>query len=1020
MLSQRLASLLQIRPGEGPLVVLVASLFGLIDAGRGLGANTADALFFRRFGVEFLPVMFMLLGAANFAVALLYAAGLGRFDKRRFFVALIALLVIVVLVERAALVLDLPVLYPVLWISVSMIGSILGLLAWNVAGEVCDARQAKRLFSLFVSAAILGGVAGNFVTGPLAQAVGTENLLLLYAVLLLAGAVLTRQIARRFFRPAARRAAGASFLDEVRAGFDYVRGSPLLTLMAFSAVLFSILYFSISFPFSKAVSGAFPDEAAVAGFLGVFSGIATAITFGVSLFAANRLYARIGVVNAVLLLPITYLVGFVLFTANYSLATAVMARLLQLVILGGIAGTAYSTFFNVVPSEKRGQVRSFDSGVPEQIGVALSGVLLILGERVLAPAQIFVFGMIVALACGFLVWRMRRRYGEALIDALRAGRFEVFGAGERAFAGFQGDANAIRVAVGALRDPKPATRRLAIELLSRMNARSAVGDLLPMLNDPSADVRAAAIRALDFLDAQEGTNALVVALGDPDASVRAEALRALPHLQLEVHPTVLAAVGTLLRDPDLNARAQAAVALAKFGAADRALPTLDAWLHDADPGVRVVALDALSDIATGFDVKPVIHALSDRSAPVRRAACHVLALARAEAAIDPLVTCLGDPDPSVQRAAAAALQAFGAKATPRVLAVLRGEDGRAVDAALDVLWPNDPVLHDALTDYAQREIAQARGWRDLVAAIPKSGRVTKLLCETLEARAVRSEQRLVKAVGLLGNPAAMELVGKSLKTRDPETRAAAIEALETLGHRQLARQIIPLLDDAPPSSRQPVDAAIRSLLASQDGWLRALAASAAGELQARDVREDLHILESDPDPLAREAARVALSQTRPERRRRVKEGEPMETLQTVSTMERILLLREVPLFAELTPDDLKQVADIAGERWYGDGALLCRHGEEGNELFVLVSGRVHVYQEVSDGAEKYLATREAGDFIGEMAILDPAPRSASVRAEGEVRVLVIGDEAFKAILRDRSEVSLALLRALSRRLRERE
>ena len=1039
MLTQRLASLFQIRPGEGLLVVLVASLFALTDAGRGLGANAADALFFRRFGVEFLPYMFMLLGAANFAVALLYAAGLGRFDKRRFFAALIAVLAIIVLVERAAIVLDLPVLYPVLWISVSMIGSILGLLAWNVAGEVCDARQAKRLFSLFVSAAILGGVAGNFVTGPLAQAAGTENLLLLYASLLLACAVLTRQIARRFFRPAARRAAGASFVDEVRAGFDYVRRSPLLTLMAFSAVLFSILYFSISFPFSKAVSGAFPDEAAIAGFLGVFSGIATAITFGVSLFAANRLYARIGVVNAVLLLPITYLVGFVLFTANYSLTTAVIARLAQLVVLGGIAGTAYSTFFNVVPSEKRGQVRSFDSGVPEQIGVALSGVLLILGERVLTPApdggnrgpaQIFVFGMIVALACGFLVWRMRRRYGEALVDALRAGRFEVFSAGERAFAGFQGDANAIRVAVGALRDARPATRRLAIELLSRMNARSAVGDLLSMLKDPSADVRAAAIRALDFLDAQEATNALVVALGDPDASVRAEALRALPHLQLEVPPTVLAAVGTLLRDPDLNVRAQAAVALAKFGAADRALPTLDAWLHDADPHVRVVALDALSDIATGFDVKPVIHALSDRSAPVRRAACHVLALARAEAAIDPLVTCLGDPDPSVQGAAAAALQAFGAKATPRVLAVLHGEDGRAVDAALDVLWPpidsvggwpDDPVLHDALIDYAQREIAQAREWRDLVAAMPKSGRVTKLLCETLEARAARSEQRLVKAVGLLGNPAAMEQVGKSLKTRDPQARAAAIEALETLGHRHLARQIIPLLDDAPPSSRppiasvggrQPVDAAIRSLLASQDGWLRALAASAAGELQVRDVRADLHMLESDPDPLAREAARVALSQ--------LKDGEPMETLQTVSTMERILWLREVPLFVELTPDDLKQVADIAGERWYGDGALLCRYGEEGNELFVLVSGRVDVYKEEPDGAEKYLATREAGDFIGEMAILDPGPRSASVRAEGEVRALVIEGEAFNAILRDRSEVSLALLRALSRRLRERE
>jgi len=329
-------------------------------------------------------------------------------------------------------------------------------------------------------------------------------------------------------------------------------------------------------------------------------------------------------------------------------------------------------------------------------------------------------------------------------------------------------------------------------------------------------------------------------------------------------------------------------------------------------------------------------------------------------------------------------------------------------------------LPDALAEYAQREIAQARAWRDLVAAMPKpglseaegSGRVTALLCESLEARAAQSEQRLVKAVGLLGNPDAMEQVGKGLKTRDPEARAAAIEALDTLGHRQLAKQIISLLDDAAPSGSQPVEAAIRSLLASKDGWLRALAAGAAGELNVRELSADLRALEPDAEPLARESARLALARLEGER--------PMETLQTVSTMERILLLREVPLFAELSPDDLKQIADIAREQWYGDGSTVCRYGEEGRELFVLVSGRAHVVRPEPGGEEKRLATRGAGEFIGEMAIIESAPRSATVRADGEVRALVIGDEAFKAILRDRSEVSLAMLRVLSRRLREKE
>jgi HEAT repeat protein len=1028
MLATRLASLLQIRPGEERRVALVAALFALIEAGRGLGSNAADALFFRRFGVENLPYMFLLLGATNFLVSLTYAAGLGRFDKRRFFVTILPALAAVLLVERAAIGLDpsagsgqgAAALYPVLWISVNIISSVLGLLTWNIAGEVCDARQAKRLFSLFVSAGILGGVAGNFATGPIARLLQTQNLLIVYAAILLAALALTRAITRQFFRPAHRREAGASFLDEVRAGFDYVRGSPLFKIMAVAAVLFSILYFSISFPFSKAVSTALPGEAEVAGFLGVFSGIVTAVTFFVSLFVANRLYTRLGVVNAVFLLPFAYLIGFVLFAVDYSLASAVVARSLQLVVLGGIAGTAYSTFFNVVPSDRRGQVRSFDSGVPEQIGVALSGVLLILGERVLSTTQIFVMGMIVAAACGALVWRMRREYGAALVGALRAGRFEVFGAGERAFAGLRGDANAIRVALAALADPKPSIRRLAAEMLARMQAASAAPTLIDALRDADPDVRVAAMRALSELGASEAAHALVALLGDAEPRVRSGALEALTRLQPQGAPAVLSAIESLLGDRDPHVRAKAAVALAGYGEARRALPMLEALLHDDRPDMRVLALDTLGDIAAAhrdgrrpaFELAPVIQALSDGSVAVRRAACRCLAQTQAESTLWALVARLGDVDASVRGAAAASLRAFGAKATLRLLDVLRGGHAEAHQAALDAIDPDDPTVTEPLREYARREIAQATAWRELAAAIPRAGRVTKLLCETLETRAAGSEQRLVKAAGLLGHGDAMGWVAKGLKARDAETRAAAVETLETLGDKQLAREIIPLLEDAPARANGGSDEVTRALdrlLADDDVWLRALAARAVAEIELRELIAELRAMESDADRLARESAQDALIQ--------LGEDEMTETLRTVSLMERVLLLRDVPLFADLSPDDLKQIADVAREHLYADGALLCRQGEEGAELFVLAAGQVRVTQR-SNGVEKVLATRRAGDFIGEMAIVESAPRSATVRAEGEVRALVIDGDAFKAILRDRPEVSLAVLRGVSRRLRE--
>ncbi len=1006
---QRLAAFLQIRSGEARLAGFVAALFALIEGGRGLGGNTADALFYTRFGVEYLPYMFMLLGAANFMVSLTYAASLGRFDQRRFFVLILIVLAGVILIERAAIALDVAALYPVLWISINISASIVGLLAWNIAGAVCDARQAKRLFSIFVSAGILGSVIGNFITGPLAQIVGTQNLLILYAVVLLACAWFARSIIRRFFKPIVKRGETTSFVAEIRAGFDYVRASAMFKLMAAGSVLFSILYFSISFPFSTAVSAGFSTDADVAGFLGVFSGIATAITFFVSLFAASRLYARIGVVNAVLLLPIAYLIGFVLFALNFSLVNAALARLLQLVVLGGIAGTAYSTFFNVVPAEKRGQVRSFDSGVPEQIGVALSGVLLILGQRVLTTTQIFIMGMLGSIVCGILVWRLRHSYGQALLGALRAGRVDVFAADDRVFAGVPGDANAIRTITAALHDPKPSLRRIAVELLARLRVRSAASTLMPLLNDPDRDVRLTAIRALGALKSREAANAVIALLDDVDAEIRATALHILPDLLAPITHSVIEIIDARLADDNLDVQLQAAIVLLKARQPDRAWPALARLLRDPQAAARARTLEALGNAGVEFDPAPLVQARRDPDPIVRRAACRALGQTRSILAVELLVEGLSDIDGTVRAAAAGALQSFGAAAAPFVLPVLNHANAQTREAALAALT-YDPSAIQPLYVFMQHEIEQLRSLRALGSAIPDQDRATRFLREMLADRAGACEQRLITALGLIGDRGAMQQVGHGLRSRSSASRAAAIEALETLGDKRLVKHILPLLEDAPTSERLSMETALRQCLASPEVWLRALAVRVIAEVRALELIPELRALRADANVVVSAAADEALHQL---------EEIAMETLQTMSVIERVLLLHDVPLFAALTPDDLAQVANIAREQWHSNGSLICREGELGREMYVLAQGQVRVTRQTPDG-EKYLATRYVGDFLGEMSIVLAGPRTSTVRAEGDVRTLVISDEAFITILHDRPGVALATLRGVMQRLLEKE
>ena len=144
----------------------------------------------------------------------------------------------------------------------------------------------------------------------------------------------------------------------------------------------------------------------------------------------------------------------------------------------------------------------------------------------------------------------------------------------------------------------------------------------------------------------------------------------------------------------------------------------------------------------------------------------------------------------------------------------------------------------------------------------------------------------------------------------------------------------------------------------------------------------------------------------------------METLSSLSLMERMVFLRRVTLFQDLSPDDLKHVAEISTEHAFSDGAVIAEEGDPGDELHVVVSGEIRVLVGRDGGSLVEVARRGPGEYLGEMAVISRAPRMASLTARGDVRTLTIDRRRFERILRERPEASLAVMRVLCDRLRE--
>ncbi len=125
---------------------------------------------------------------------------------------------------------------------------------------------------------------------------------------------------------------------------------------------------------------------------------------------------------------------------------------------------------------------------------------------------------------------------------------------------------------------------------------------------------------------------------------------------------------------------------------------------------------------------------------------------------------------------------------------------------------------------------------------------------------------------------------------------------------------------------------------------------------------------------------------------------------------KIDLLRRAPLFEHCSKKDLGLIAGVADEIDLPPGKVLMQEGDRGREFFVIISGEVEVRRK-----GRKVATLSAGSFVGEMALLSKAPRSATVTAVTPLDVLVIIDRDFVALLDKTPELWLKVARALAER-----
>jgi AAA family ATP:ADP antiporter len=325
-----------------------------------IAQSATDALFFARYGVEKLPLLYALVGVAMFATTLGVTALYTRIGRARAFLFIPILIFAAALASRAALEAGASWVYGALWLVRNVAEFTQIFAVWGLAGLVADTRQAKRYFPLIAAGGVMGLIIGGLSTAPLATTLGSANLLLVWAALVAGATGLAWRLVRTegISLATPRRKARGRGLEIMQGLLDAARPSLLRWLSAgelLIALLFSLLYLA----FSNAAVERYPDPDKLAGFFGLFFAIAMATAFVLSLLVTSRLLARFGVPTVVLILPLLYVAAFGVFMVAATFATLALFRFAQIAWDSGGANSTWAALINTIPADRRDRARAF-------------------------------------------------------------------------------------------------------------------------------------------------------------------------------------------------------------------------------------------------------------------------------------------------------------------------------------------------------------------------------------------------------------------------------------------------------------------------------------------------------------------------------------------------------------------------------------------------------------------------------------------------------------------------------------
>ena len=1047
-----LNKLFQMKPGEGKKVLPFFLCFFFMMGSFMFGRTARDTFFLSRFDPAYLPHMMILTAfmiGITIAIMTKLSAKIPIVPQiiGTFGIGAASFIVIQLLLAEW--------IYPVLYIWFEVIGTVMMIQFWILTGSAFTAREAKRLFSLVASGAAIANTMFGFSMGSLVDAFGT-NFLLPATSVFIGFAIVAAIFAGRFLETASLAPSkSAKPKKEVKTKGGML-ASPYLKVMTLTIALAAVVGALVDYQMKIIVSENL-NESEMAALFGTLYGTIGFLSIFLQFFVTGRFLSKFGVLWGLMFLPAALFLGSGMVLLAPVVLSGVLAKAGDSIFRFTIHDTSSQLLWLPVSPQEKSKAKPFIDGTIKNGAAGLAGLLIIGLSFFVDDVRLLSVPSVVMLAVWLAAnFKLKTGYVTELRKAIEKRRLD--------FEELEIDVTdpvIVETIRKTLTEGDDHQKLFALDTMQDLPLAPWKSDILELFESGSPMLKGKILVMTSKHPDIIPDEVITPLIDHEDESL---ATRAMISCGIRRNSSTAGQLVELLSESSKERKAAAAASLILMEdtSSTQANETINKMLFDKDDDTQLAALSSVGHISDILSDEGLAKLLKDDSPDVRSRAAQLAEERSDKSLISPLVRNLDDP--LTLPAARRALKSFDESTVAEKLGnVMNDEKTSKAQLIGTVHTLSDYRDHADLVKIVEQGSSDDLDLtREVVDSLLKLARQSPLpeevihrsnallremaeetyfaltLFQTFEndekgylikdflSTTVTKRKGIILKLALLPFPdSPIETYMHALTAGESGAQSNVLEILDNLLSIETRELIIPLFDDSDLSEKvakgkqfvskqADITETIAHWLYSGNPWTSAIALDYSlnsditnGNMDWTKIPRDQTIREVCSVQWAEESSPLKTMKDFPTEEFILKEAS------MYSTLEKTIFMKGVDLFRDIPGEEVSHVAQIAEEIEYDSEQTIFEEGDVGDSMFIIIDGAVRIHK-----GDKELAVLSKGKFVGEMALLDQEPRSASVTSTEETTLLEINGEDFYDLMASRMEIMQGIVKILTQRLRE--